>query len=94
MASCRAALSPICAPVAVFVAAASVSEAPAFIAEWAAATVFKPLETAGAGIYPAVLDLVQTVQNNLPQINAAAMGLATVLGFGITLLTNLVGSSS
>ena len=50
-------------------------------------------ENVGAGIYPAVLDLVQTVQNNLPQINAAAMGLATVLGFGITLLTNLVGGA-
>ena len=50
-------------------------------------------ENVGAGIYPAVLDLVQTVQNNLPQINTAAMGLATVLGFGITLLTNLVGGA-
>ena len=50
-------------------------------------------ENVGAGIYPAVLDLVQTVQANLPQINAAAMGLATVLGFGITLLTNLVGGA-
>ena len=28
-------------------------------------------ENVGAGIYPAVLDLVQTVQNNLPQINTA-----------------------
>ena len=50
-------------------------------------------ENVGAGIYPAVLDLVQTVQNSLPQINTAAMGLATVLGFGITLLTNLVGGA-
>ena len=50
-------------------------------------------EVVGAGIYPAVTTLVETVQNNLPQINAAAMGLATVLGFGITLLTNLVGGA-
>ena len=50
-------------------------------------------ENVGAGIYPAVLDLVQTVQANLPQISAAAMGLATVLGFGVTLLTNLVGGA-
>ena len=50
-------------------------------------------ENVGAGIYPAVLDLVQTVQNNLPQINAAALGIASVLGFGITLLTNLVGGA-
>ena len=51
-------------------------------------------ENVGAGIYPAVLDLVQTVQANLPQISAAAMGLATVLGFGVTLLTNLVGGAA
>lgn len=50
-------------------------------------------ENVGTGIYPAVLDLVQTVQSNLPQINTAAMGLATVLGFGITLLANLVGGA-
>lgn len=46
-------------------------------------------ENVGAGIYPAVLDLVQTVQNNLPQIETAAMGLATVLGFAITILTGM-----
>ncbi len=50
-------------------------------------------ENIGAGIYPAVLELVGTVQANAPQIEAAAMGLTTVLGFGITLLTDLVGGA-
>ena len=47
-------------------------------------------ETVGAGIYPAVLNLVQMVQSNLPKINTAAMGVATMLGFLITLLTGMV----
>lgn len=47
-------------------------------------------ETVGAGIYPAVLNLVQMVQSNLPKINTAAMGVATMLGFVITLLTGMV----
>lgn len=46
-------------------------------------------ETVGVGIYPAVLDLVNMVQSNLPQIESTAMGLATVLGFTITVLTGM-----
>lgn len=47
-------------------------------------------ETVGGGIYPAVLDFVNTVQSNLPQIESAAIGVATVLGFTITILTEMV----
>ena len=46
-------------------------------------------ETVGVGIYPAVLGLVGMVQSNLPQIESAAMSLATVLGFAITVLTGM-----
>ena len=44
-------------------------------------------ENVGAGIYPAFLNLVRTVQGNLPQINTAALGIASVLGYIITILT-------
>ena len=47
-------------------------------------------ENVGAGIYPAVLNFVNTVKSNLPQIESAAMGLAAVLGFTITILTGMV----
>lgn len=46
-------------------------------------------ENVGAGIYPAVLNFVSMVQSNLPQIESAAMGLATVFGFTITVLTGM-----
>lgn len=47
-------------------------------------------EVVGAGIYPAVTNLVDTVQQNTPQIEAAAMGLATVLGTIINIVSLLV----
>ena len=47
-------------------------------------------ENVGAGIYPAVLNFINVFQQNLPQIEAAAMGLATMLGFVISLLTGMV----
>ena len=47
-------------------------------------------ENVGAGIYPAVVSFVDVIQSNTPQIEAAAMGLATMLGFVITLLTGMV----
>ena len=47
-------------------------------------------ENVGAGIYPAVVNLVNMVQSNTPQIESLAMGVATVLGFIITLLTGMV----
>ena len=47
-------------------------------------------ENAGAGIYPAVLNFINVFQQNLPQIETAAMGLATMLGFVISLLTGMV----
>ena len=47
-------------------------------------------ENVGAGIYPAVVDFVDVIQSNTPQIEAAAMGIATMLGFVITLLTGMV----
>ena len=47
-------------------------------------------ENVGAGIYPAVVNLVNMVQSNTPQIESMAMGVATVLGFIITLLTGMV----
>ena len=46
-------------------------------------------ENVGAGIYPAVMSFVDVIQTNAPQIEAAAMGLATVLGFAISLLTGM-----
>ena len=46
-------------------------------------------ENVGAGIYPAVLNFVSMVQNHLPQIESAAMGLATMFGFIITVLTGM-----
>lgn len=46
-------------------------------------------ENVGAGIYPAVVNLVNTVQSNTPQIESLAMGVATVLGFIITMLTGM-----
>ena len=46
-------------------------------------------ENVGAGIYPAVLNFVSMVQSNLPQIEGAAMGLATIFGFIITVLTGM-----
>lgn len=46
-------------------------------------------ENVGAGIYPAVVNLVNMVQSNTPQIESLAMGVATVLGFIITLLTGM-----
>lgn len=47
-------------------------------------------ENVGAGIYPAVVSFVDVIQSNTPQIEAAAMGLATMLGFVITILTGMV----
>ena len=47
-------------------------------------------ENVGAGIYPAFLNLVRTVQGNLPQINTAALGLATVLGYIINIISLLI----
>ena len=47
-------------------------------------------ENVGAGIYPAVLNFVDVIQSNLPQIEAAAMGFATALGIIITIITGLV----
>lgn len=47
-------------------------------------------ENVGAGIYPAVVNLVNMVQSNTPQIESMAMGVATALGFIITLLTSIV----
>ena len=47
-------------------------------------------EVVGAGIYPAVTDLVDTVQQNAPQIETAALGLATVLGTIINIVSLLV----
>ena len=46
-------------------------------------------ENVGAGIYPAVLNFINVFQQNLPQIETAAMGLATMLGFVISLLTGM-----
>ena len=50
-------------------------------------------ENVGAGIYPAVLNFINIFQQNLPQIETAAMGLATMLGFVISLLTGMVEGS-
>lgn len=50
-------------------------------------------ENVGAGIYPAVVNLVNLVQSNTPQIESMAMGVATVLGFIITILTNIAGGA-
>ena len=50
-------------------------------------------ENVGAGIYPAVVSFVDVIQSNTPQIEAAAMGLATMLGFVISLLTGMVEGS-
>jgi hypothetical protein len=47
-------------------------------------------ETIGAGLYPAVLDLVGAFQDNLPLIENMASGLIGVLGGGIELLSTLV----
>ena len=47
-------------------------------------------EVVGAGIYPAVTNLVDTVQQNAPQIETAALGLATVLGTIINIISLLV----
>lgn len=47
-------------------------------------------ENVGAGIYPAALNFINVFQQNLPQIETAAMGLATMLGFVISLLTGMV----
>lgn len=47
-------------------------------------------EVVGAGIYPAVTNLVDTVQQNAPQIETAALGLATVLGTIINIVSLLV----
>lgn len=47
-------------------------------------------ENVGAGIYPAVLNFINVFQQNLPQIETVAMGLATMLGFVISLLTGMV----
>lgn len=47
-------------------------------------------ENVGAGIYPAVVSFVDVIQTHTPQIEAAAMGLATMLGFVISLLTGMV----
>ena len=47
-------------------------------------------ENVGAGIYPAVVNLVNMVQSNIPQIESLAMNVATALGFIITLLTGMV----
>lgn len=51
-------------------------------------------ENVGAGIYPAVVSFVDVIRGNTPQIEAAAMGLATMLGFVITLLTGMVEGAS
>ena len=47
-------------------------------------------EVVGAGIYPAVTNLVDTVQQNAPQIETAALGLATVLGTIINIISLLI----
>lgn len=50
-------------------------------------------EVVGAGIYPAVTHLVDTVQQNAPQIQTAALGLATVLGTIINIISLLIGGA-
>lgn len=45
-------------------------------------------ETIGAGIYPAVLNFVSAVSANFPQIQSAADGFASAIGWIITMLTN------
>jgi len=50
-------------------------------------------EVVGAGIYPAVINLVNTVQQNMPQIETAALGLATVLGTIVNIVSTLVGGA-
>ena len=45
-------------------------------------------ETIGAGIYPAVLNFVSAVSTNFPQIQSAADGFASAIGWIITMLTN------
>ena len=50
-------------------------------------------ENVGAGIYPAFLNLVRTAQGNLPQINTAALRIASVLGYIITILTTVADVS-
>ena len=47
-------------------------------------------ENVGAGIYPAVVGFIDVLRSNVPQIEAAAMGLATMLGFAISFLTGMV----
>jgi hypothetical protein len=47
-------------------------------------------ETIGAGIYPAVLNFVGAFQNNLPQIEALAMGFVSVLSIILNFLTDMV----
>lgn len=46
-------------------------------------------ERVGAGIYPAVLGLVDLVQENMPLIEMVAMGVTTALGSALTLLTGM-----
>lgn len=46
-------------------------------------------ENVGAGIYPAVLNFVNMVQSNLPQIESAALNIATIISSGINLI-NLI----
>lgn len=46
-------------------------------------------ENIGAGIYPAFLRLVQTVQKNLPQIESVALGVAGVLSTALNILTGM-----
>ncbi len=50
-------------------------------------------ENVGAGIYPAVVNLVDMVQSNTPQIESLAMGVATMLGFIITVLTGIANGA-
>jgi len=50
-------------------------------------------ENVGAGIYPAVVNLVDMVQSNTPQIESLATGVATMLGFIITVLTGIANGA-
>lgn len=50
-------------------------------------------EVVGAGIYPAVINLVDAVQQNAPQIETAALGLATILGTIINIVAMLVNGA-
>lgn len=53
-------------------------------------TLGEMVENVGYGLYPAMVRIADTVQQNLPQIEGAMLGIAAAIGFVLNILTHVI----